>query len=181
MKPILATASAAAILTVLAGPAAAQNWRALAEQDLNLAAQELQANHPAMVVEDRASGPFRQWMQTGLNQTREFLPRVNSGNAYAYALRYFANGFRDSNIALEPSWQWDRAPWDVQVWPNFATAWRDGKYVVSWTKQGARNMPPVGSTLLQCGDETAEEIAQTRLDKFEGDLTYVDILCIRDW
>ena len=59
MKPILATASAAAILTVLAGPAAAQIWRALAEQVLNLAAQELQANHPAMVVEDRASGPFR--------------------------------------------------------------------------------------------------------------------------
>ena len=58
MKTILATAGAAAILTALAGPAAAQNWRALAEQDLNLSAQELQNNHPAMVVEDRASGPF---------------------------------------------------------------------------------------------------------------------------
>lgn len=171
MKTILASASAAAILTVLAGPAAAQNWSALAGQDLSIAAQELRDNHPAMVVDDRASGAFRSWMDTGLAQTREFLPRANSGNAYAYALRYFANGFRDSNISLEPSWDWERKPWDVAVWPNFATAWRDGKYVVSWVKQGARDMPPIGATLLQCGENTAEEIAQSRIDLFEGDLT----------
>lgn len=171
MKTILATASAAAILTVLAGPATAQNWRALAEADLNIAAQELRDNHPAMVVEDRASGAFRSWMDTGLAQTREFLPRVNAGNAYSYALRYFAGGFRDSNISLEPSWDWERKPWDVQVWPNFATAWRNGQYVVSWVKQGERNMPPLGATLLQCDGTTAEDISQTRLDRFEGDLT----------
>lgn len=171
MKTLLATAGSALALIAVASPAAAQNFRELAQQDLNLAAQELRENHPAMVVDDAASASFRAWMQTGLAETQALTSRVNSGNAYAYALRYFANGFRDSNVSLEPSWDWERKPWDVANWPNFSTAWRNGQYVVSWVKPGVRDLPPLGSTLLQCDGETAEQIAQKRLDKFEGDLT----------
>ena len=67
----------------------------------------------------------------------EDLNRVNSPNAYGYLLRGYANGFRDANINLEPTWE-GRAPWDGVAWANFATAWRDGGYVVSWVRPGVR-------------------------------------------
>ena len=51
------------------------------------------------------------------------------------------------------------------------TAWRNGEYVVSYVKPGVRNLPPVGATLVKCGDKTAAQLAEERLDRWEGDLT----------
>ncbi len=164
----LALATAALASTFLAGAAMAQDWRAAAEQDLTAAHAALRDNHPAAVV-DQDSAAFRSWLDAGLAEARERLSQVNSPNAYAYVLRAYGNGFRDSNIELEPSW--DRpAPWEAFAWPNFATAWRDGGYVVSWVKEGARRTPPLGATLVSCDGVPAEEFAARRLDGFEGDL-----------
>lgn len=170
MKTLLAAAASALALTVTAGAVAAQDWRAAAEQDLTAAHAALRDNHPAAVIDGPTSAHFRTWLDAGLNEAREDLNRVNSPNAYAYLLRGYANGFRDANIDLAPTWE-GRAPWDGVAWANFATAWRDGGYVVSWVKPGVRGTPQVGWLLESCDDVSAEDIAQRRLDRWEGDLT----------
>lgn len=164
----LALVTAALATTLLAGPVLAQDWRALAEQDLTAAHAALRDNHPAAVV-DQDSATFRSWLDAGLTEAQGRLDDVNSPNAYGYALRAYGNGFRDSNIVLEPSW--DRpAAWEAFAWPNFATAWRDGGYVVSWVKEGVRRTPPLGARLVSCDGVPAEEFAARRLDLFEGNL-----------
>ena len=163
-----AAISAALTATLMTSTAIAQDWRAAAEQDLTAAHAELRDNHPAAVF-DQDSAAFRSWLDTGFAEARERLGEVNSPNAYGYALRAYGNGFRDSNIVLEPSWD-ERALWEAFAWPNFATAYRDGHYVVSWVKEGARNTPPLGARLLECDGRPAEEFADLRLDLYEGNL-----------
>lgn len=170
MKTLLSTAASALALFISAGAVHAQDWRAAAEQDLTAAHAALRDNHPAVVIDGPSSGQFRSWLDTGLAEAREDLNRVNSPNAYAYLLRGYGNGFRDANIELEPTWA-GRAPWDGAAWANFATAWRDGGYVVSWVKPDVRGTPQVGWRLESCDGTPAEEIAQRRLDRWEGDLT----------
>lgn len=170
VKTLLATAASVLALAISAGGAAAQDWRAAAEQDLTAAHQALSENHPAAVIDAPSSGHFRTWLNQGLEQMRGELNRVNSPNAYAYLLRGYGHGFRDANIRIEPTWT-ARDPWQAVAWPNFSTAWRDGGYVVSWVKPGARNVPQVGWVLDSCDGLPAEEIAERRLDIWEGDLT----------
>lgn len=167
---LVAAASALALTGLAAGAAQAQDWRALAEQDLRAAHAALRDNHPAMVIDDQASAHFRHWLDAGLAEALADLSRVNSSNSYAALLRGYGNGFRDANISLEPTWV-ERDPWYAVAWPSFTTAWRDGHYVVSWVKPDVRNLPRVGWRLDSCDGVPAEEIAQRRLDRYEGDLT----------
>jgi hypothetical protein len=170
MKSILAAAASVLALAAVTAPAAAQDWRALAQQDLQAAHNELRENHPAIAVDDATSPAIRAWLDAGLAETTALLPQVNSGNAYAYALRSYARGFRDSNIQIEPTWE-TLPVWYAATFPNFSTAWRGGQYVVSWVKPGVRGTPPLGAAVVSCDGVPVEELAQARLDRFEGDLT----------
>lgn len=170
MTRLLTAASAAALmLACSAGVASAQNFRALAEQDLTAAHAALRDNHPAAVVPG-AGDTFASWLDAGLAEGRSRLDEITNADGYVFALRGYANGFRDNNISIEPTYE--PAPaWSAAGTPNFTTAWRDGGYVVSWVKPGVRNLPPLGARLVECDTVSAADMATRRLDKFEGDLT----------
>jgi hypothetical protein len=171
MTPRLTFAATAALALVFgAGAASAQNFRNLADQDLQAAHAALRDNHPAAVVPGAASEAFRAWLDTGLNEARAKLPQVNSGDSHAYLMRWYATGFRDSNISIEPTFE-GLGPFFATSWPGFTTGWRDGKYVVTYVKQGVRGAPAVGSEVVSCNATPIEQVAQAKLDRWEGDLT----------
>ncbi|MDO9078056.1 MAG: hypothetical protein Q7U72_11500, partial [Brevundimonas sp.] len=121
------TFAAAATLTLAAGvaPVAAQDFRALARQDLQRAHDELAANHPAPAVSGAASQSFRSWLDAGLQDALGRAGQANSGDAHAYLMRYYAAGFRDSNIAITPTFE-GMGPYFGTSWPGFTTGWRGG-------------------------------------------------------
>lgn len=171
MHRLIAAASAAALsLTVAAGAAVAQDFRALAREDLQAAHDTLAANHPAAVIPGAPGEAFRSWIDAGLQDALGRVGRVNSGDSHAYLLRYYANGFRDSNLAIRPTYE-GLGPFFAIGWPGVTTAWKNGEYVVSYVKPGVRNLPPLGAALVKCGDKTAAQLADERLDRWEGDLT----------
>lgn len=171
MTRMFAAASAAVLsLTLAAGAAVAQDFRALAQQDLQAAHDALAANHPAAVVPGAASEAFRTWIDAGLQEALGQAGRVNSGDSHAYLMRFYANGFRDSNIAIRPTYE-GLGPFFAIGWPGLATAWRNGEYVVSYVQPGVRGLPPVGAVFVGCGEETAAQMAADKLDRWEGDLT----------
>lgn len=169
MNRIIAAVSAAA-LTLVASAATAQDFRALARQDLQAAHDALAANHPAAVIPGAQSEAFRGWIDAGLQDALGKAGSVNSGDSHAYLMRYYANGFRDSNIAIRPTYE-GLGPFFATGWPGFATAWRNGEYVVSYVKPGVRGVPAVGSVLVDCVGKSAADMASERLDRWEGDLT----------
>src|SRR5690606_35932913 len=144
-------------------------FRALARQDLQAAHDELAANHPAPVVPGPASERFRGWLDSGLQESLEVANRVNSGDSHAHLLRYYAAGFRDSHIAMRPTFE-GRGPYFATSWPGFTTGWRNGQYVVTYVKPGVRRVPPVGAVVTECNLTPIEEFARAKLDLWEGNL-----------
>ena len=164
-------AVAVAALSLTAGAAFAQDFRALARQDLQAAHDQLAANHPAPAIPGQASADFRAWLDTGLTESLAMAGRANSGDAHAYLLRYYGAGFRDSNISLSPTFE-GLGPYFGTSWAGFATGWRDGKYVVTYVKPGLRgsSIPRVGDTVVSCNATPIEEFARAKLDRWEGNL-----------
>lgn len=168
-RMLTAAATAALVLAVSAGSVLAQDFRALARQDLQAAHDELAANHPAPVVPGVASQTFNAWIGAGLQEALGMVNRVNSGDSHAYLLRYYARGFRDSNISVSPTFE-GMGPYFATSWPGFTTGWRDGKYVVTYVKPGTRGAPRVGSVVTECNLTPIEEFARGKLDRWEGNL-----------
>ena len=162
-------ASAALVVAVSAGAAFAQDFRALARQDLQRAHDELAANHPAPAVQGPASQGFRGWLDAGLQESLGLASRVNSGDSHAYLLRYYAGGFRDSNIRVAPTFE-GMGPYFGISWPGFTTGWRGGRYVVTYVKPGTRSAPRVGDVVVECNVTPIEEFARAKLDRWEGNL-----------
>ena len=168
-RPLTFVAAAALSLVVSAGAAYAQDFRALARQDLQRSHDELAANHPAPAVQGAASQGFRAWLDSGLQEALGLASRVNSGDSHAYLLRYYAGGFRDSNIRVSPTFE-GMGPYFGISWPGFTTGWRDGRYVVTYVKAGTRNAPRVGDVVTGCNLTPIEEFARDKLDRWEGNL-----------
>ena len=161
--------AAALTLAVAAAPAAAQDFRTLAQQDLQAAHDELAANHPAAAVPGEQGAQFRSWIDAGLQDALGRVGQVNSGDSHAYLLRYYGAGFRDSNISIRPTYE-GLGPYFGTSWPGFTTGWRDGKYVVTYVKPGLRGAPPVGAVVTECNLVPIEEYARGKLDRWEGNL-----------
>lgn len=168
MTRLLTAVSAAAVL-LAAGSASAQDFRALARTDLQAAHDALQANHPAAAIPGAAGDTFRSWIDTGLADAQGRVAQVNSGDAHAYLMRYYAGGFRDSNIAITPSFE-GLGPYFGVSWPGVATGWRNGRYEVTYVKPGVRNAPRIGDIVVSCNLTPIEDYARGKLDKWEGNL-----------
>jgi hypothetical protein len=162
-------ASAALSLAVGVGAVSAQDFRALARQDLQKAHDELAANHPAPAIPGEASQSFRAWLDAGLQESLELSARVNSGDSHAYLLRHYAGGFRDSNIRVDPTFE-GMGPYFGTSWPGFTTGWRNGRYEVTYVKPGTRGTPRIGDTVVECNLTPIEEFARNKLDRWEGNL-----------
>ena len=171
MSRILPVAATAALVLALgAGSASAQNFQALVRQDLQAAHDALAANHPAPVVPGQASDTFRAWLDTGLQSALSKAGQANSGSSHAYLLRYYAAGFRDSNIVIRPSYETAADRFSATNWAGLTTAWRGGHYVVTHVQPGVRGLPPVGAVVTECNAIPIEEYARAKLDLWEGDL-----------
>ncbi len=168
MTRFLTAVSAAAFLLV-AGTATAQDFRALARTDLQAAHDALRDNHPAAVIPGAPGDTFRSWLDAGLTDANGRVGQVNSGDAHAYLMRYYAGGFRDSNIAITPSFE-GLGPYFGISWPGITTGWRNGRYEVTYVKQGVRNAPRIGDILVSCNLTAIEDYARAKLDKWEGNL-----------
>ncbi|WP_426034921.1 hypothetical protein [Brevundimonas sp. DC300-4] len=168
MTRFLTAVSAAAFLLV-AGTATAQDFRALARTDLQAAHDALRDNHPAAVIPGAAGDTFRSWIDAGLADANGRIGQVNSGDAHAYLMRYYAGGFRDSNIAITPSFE-GLGPYFGISWTGITTGWRNGRYEVTYVKQGVRNAPRIGDIVVSCNLTPIEEYARAKLDKWEGNL-----------
>jgi hypothetical protein len=146
-----------------------QAWRKAAATDLTAMHDMLRDNAPQMFVE-RDSAHFRKWLETGYAEAQAMLPGVQDYNGYVYLLRGYAGGFRDGHLGVgspEHLGVSGRPP----QWPGFATRWAGGAYVVSMTSASAKEPhPPVGAELLDCDGNSAEDLARSRLDKYEGNL-----------
>ena len=170
MQRLLTASAAALALAFAAGGASAQNFSDLARQDLQAAHDALKANHPAAVVPGAPSEAFRGWIDAGLQDALGKAGQVNSGDSHAYLMRYYANGFRDANITIRPTFE-GLGPFFATSWPGVATAWRNGEYVVSYVQPGVRGAPPLGAVLKTCNVQPIADFAKAKLDGFEGDLT----------
>ncbi len=168
-RPYVAlTAAALAIAT--ATSVAAQDFRALASQDLVTAQEEIRENHPALIVDGPEAAAFRTYLDAGLAEAQSMLGQVNSGDSHAYLMRFFAAGFRDSNLRITPTFDL-LGPYFATSWAGVTTGWKDGQYVVTQVAPGVRRGPPVGSVVLECNGIPIEEFAMGKLDRWEGDLT----------
>ncbi|MBN9481324.1 MAG: hypothetical protein J0I52_13875 [Bordetella sp.] len=170
MQRLLSASAAVLALTFGASAVSAQNFSDLARTDLQAMHAALRDNHPAAVTPGEAGAPFRAWLDAGLQQALAKTGQVNSGDSHAYLLRWYANGFRDSNIAARPTYE-GLGPYFATSWPGVATAWRNGQYVVSYVQEGVRGAPPLGAVLKSCNAEPIEDLAKAKLDQFEADLT----------
>lgn len=168
MYRLISTASALAV-TLVAGAAVAQDFRSLARQDLEAAHAQLRDNHPAAVVQGAAGDRFRSWLDRGLSDAMGKVGQVQGGDSHAYLMRYYANGFRDGNTAIRPTFE-GLGPFFATTWPGFTTRWSGDHYEVSYVHPGLRGAPPVGAVLVSCNDVPAEDLARTKLDLWEGDL-----------
>lgn len=167
---LIAASAATLALVAASGSVQAQDFRELARQDLQAAHDQLRANHPAAVVGGAASQIFNSWVDAGLATALGKAGQVNSGDSHAYLMRFYANGFRDSNISMTPSFE-GAGPFFGISWPGFTTGWRDGKYAVTYIKPGVRGTPPLGAVLADCAGKTAEDMAKEKLDGWEGDIS----------
>jgi hypothetical protein len=168
MRPLFVAVFAAASLTALG--AQAQDWSAAAAQDLPAIRDALRENSPEVYV-DKDSATFRSWLDAGLAQAQaQPLAKADNSAAYADALRFYAVGFRDANIAVEPNWAPPPLAFAI-AWPGFATKWQGGAYVVSFNDPSAKGLPPVGAKVISCDRTPIDTIAKQRLDRYEADLT----------
>lgn len=168
-RTLTVAATAALALCLSAGASSAQDFRALARQDLQRAHDELAANHPSVVIPGAASAGFRSWLDAGLADAMARTGQVNSGDSHAYLLRYYSAGFHDSNIAIRPTFE-GMGPYFAIGWPGFTTGWHNGRYVVTYVKAGTRNAPRVGDIVTECNLQPIEQFARAKLDRWEGDL-----------
>ncbi|HAJ03303.1 MAG TPA: hypothetical protein DCL55_08705, partial [Brevundimonas sp.] len=168
-RPYAAFTAAALAITVTTS-VAAQDFRALASQDLVTAQQEIRENHPALIVDGPEAAAFRSYLDTGLAEAQALIGQVNSGDSHAYLMRYFAGGFRDSNLRITPTFDL-LGPYFGISWGGVTTGWRNGEYVVTHVADGVRRGPRVGSVVTECNGVPIEQFAMEKLDRWEADLT----------
>ena len=143
-------------------------WRIAAKQDIEAVHDTLRDNAPFMVV-DRDSADMRRWLEVGRTEALGDLVKVTDGRSYYYVLARYIGGFRDGHIGLGLTK--GALKGRMPDWPGFAMTWRNERYEVGWVQPGMEGgAPPVGAVLVSCDGQSAEAMAQTRLDRLFGNM-----------
>lgn len=146
----------------------ADQWRAAARQDIEAIHDTLRDNAPFMVV-DRDSAGMRRWLEAGRAEAERDLSKVTDGRSYYYVLARYVGGFRDGHIGLGLTK--GAVKGRMPDWPGFAMTWRNDHYEVGWVQPGTEaEAPPVGAILVGCDGQSAEALAEKRLDTLFGNL-----------
>ena len=149
-------------------PSTPEEWQMAAAQDLKAAHNLLRDNSPAMIV-NKDSARFRSWLEQGYTIAQKRIRKVHDGRGYAFLLKGYAGGFRDSHVQIildKDSGIDIRTP---VAWPGFVLGWRRGRYCVVWHSSGAVHVPPLGARLEECDGKTVAELVRER-DRFDGNV-----------
>lgn len=164
----IAILAAALLLGAQAPP---PDWRAIAAADLPAARDAIATDTPLLHVKrDAADAAMRDWLDAGYRKAEALLPRIADETGYRYLIGYYFRGFRDGHIAAGPHDGYRPAPLATRAWPGIATAWRDGRYVVSGVAPWVAQPPAAGAELVGCDGRTAEALARERLDLWDANL-----------
>lgn len=145
-----------------AGPGG-RTWREAALADLQALHDLIEQNHPGPV--DPRSTAYRQWLRQGLIEARPLADRATGWTSHRLALQFYANGFRDGHLQVEPtSRPGDPAP-PPWTWPGFITCLGpEGRTTVATAAPGSPLK--VGDELLGCDGVQADQLTRERVDRY---------------
>jgi hypothetical protein len=133
-----------------------RDWPAVFREDLAAIRQIIYTDHPGPV--DVLNPDFVEWLDAGFEQQLLLADRVDSADAYVYALQKYVAGFRDGHLNIR---------FDIERgaprWPGFLTTWRNGAVVVHTVDTALADVLPEGSRLLSCDGLSPETILARRV------------------
>ena len=138
-------------LAAAADPGEKRDWPAVFREDLAAIRQIIYTDHPGPV--DTLNPGFVEWLEAGFEQQLLLADRVDSADAYVYALQKYVAGFRDGHLNIR--FDVERSP---SRWPGFLTTWRNDTLVVHTVDTTLADVLPEGSKLLSCDGLSPEAI-----------------------
>jgi hypothetical protein len=141
-----------------AQPQPAEDWRAIALQDVRAAYDIFAANHPGM--HDPTNRGFPARLARARDRALAVAGRTASAGDYAAALGTFSAGLGDGHaqvMATPPS----AGAQVAREWPGFIAAWRGNRLFVHQTGPGAP--APAGAAITACNGRRIADFLRTRL------------------
>ncbi|HYG29644.1 MAG TPA: S41 family peptidase [Allosphingosinicella sp.] len=161
MKPRVFAGLVAAALSACAAWAHAQpaeDWRALAVQDVRAAYDIFAANHPGM--HDPTNRGFPVQLGWARDRALAVAERAASQSGYAEALGTFSSGLGDGHAQV----MMVQPPAGAQVdreWPGFTVAWRGSALFVHAADPAAP--APAGAAIVACNGRPIRDYLRRRL------------------
>ena len=146
------------ITLVLTTAAAAEDWSALAEQDIEASWQLMLENHPGPVDPENAG--FMETARTAHASALGLADKVKDAAGYTYALRSFTAPFRDGHFPMVVDL--DDLP---QRWAGLVLAWRNERFIVAHAEEHLAEL--AGAELVGCDESPASDLMLDRVFRFE--------------
>lgn len=167
MKNILAAVAGLCMLTgaalaqeaAPAKPTTPEEWRALAQTDLDAIRKELTDNTP--IPFDAINTAYPQWLARGYEEARARVAHVSDETGYFYTLAAFGNGFRDPHISVDAV---NALPGGR--WPGFIVSAHGENARVVMRDETDSNAPPIGAIIPACDGKFMDALAQERIFPF---------------
>ncbi len=146
-------------------------WQNMTQNDLKLIHDTILENTP---LEIKTAPPnYKNWLESGYLAALQRVPTIENFSGYIYDLRFYVNGFQDYHTKVVPLLKIMNPS---EQWPGFIVAMRNEQYKVIFSSHATniwQSLPPVGSTLLGCDGQTAEQLMRTNvLPYWGGNVTY---------
>lgn len=147
-----------AITLALTTATAAEDWSALARQDIEASWQLMLDNHPGPV--DPENPGFMETARTAHASALALADQAEDAAGYTYALRSFTAPFRDGHFPMVVDLE------DLpQRWSGLVLAWRNERFVVAHAEEHLAEL--AGSELVGCDETPASKLILDRVFRFE--------------